>query len=118
MGDGGLLTVISYEAEAACCNGLGYLSSLFQHGYAYTIIDKVTNKLPEGETAYFSKINFLFCWYKHLSEQPQLYPAILAPFHLHHSLYLEVLGGFPVQLHLQSQSIFITLTSTGVLDKF
>lgn len=28
------------------------------------------------------------------------------------------MGGLPVQLHLQRQSIFITLTSTGVLAKF
>lgn len=112
-------SVLSFHlswAEATCCYGLGYLSRLFQHGYT-TSVDKVTNIFPLGKQLTLAKQTF-FCWYKWLPEQPKLHTAIPTLFHLYHSLYLEAMGGLPVQLHLQRQSIFITLTSAGVLAKF
>lgn len=51
-------SVLSFHlswAEAACCYGLGYLSRLFQHGYTYTSVDKVTNIFPVGKQLTLAK---------------------------------------------------------------
>lgn len=82
-------------AGAACCYGLGHLSRLFQHSYAYTTIDKVTNEFPGGKQLTSAKETFSFAGIvKHLPEQPKLYCYSL--FQSYRSLYLEVMGGLPV----------------------